>query len=211
MIYAPIIIPTLCRFEQLKNCIESLQQNSYAENTELFIGLDYPSKDSHQEGYQKILSYLESGISGFANITIIKHSYNIGWYQNYTELRKAAYLKYDRLIYTEDDNVFSPNFLEFINKNLEQYQDDDSILAVSGYSYPLTWDSLEDSLIKINTYFSAWGYGIWKSKEEEMLRHISLNNFDDMMRDFSFMHKLCKASPINIVILSKECANILIC
>ena len=49
--YAPVMIPTLCRYEHLKRCIESLQMNSWAKYTDLYIGLDYPAKESHIDGY----------------------------------------------------------------------------------------------------------------------------------------------------------------
>ena len=60
MSYAPIMIPTLCRYEHLVKCVESLAANSLASETELYIGLDYPTKESHWEGYRKIEQYLVS-------------------------------------------------------------------------------------------------------------------------------------------------------
>lgn len=59
MIYAPIYIPTLCRYEHFKQCIESLAQCDGASETEVYVALDYPAKESHLEGYEKIKTYLE--------------------------------------------------------------------------------------------------------------------------------------------------------
>lgn len=56
MIYAPIYIPTLCRYEHFKQCIESLAQCEGASETEVYVALDYPAKESHLEGYEKDLS-----------------------------------------------------------------------------------------------------------------------------------------------------------
>lgn len=39
---APILIPTLNRYEHLKRCVESLAKNKLAKESELVIGLDYP-------------------------------------------------------------------------------------------------------------------------------------------------------------------------
>ena len=50
MIYAPIYIPTLCRYEHFKQCIESLAQCEGASETEVYVALDYPAKESHLEG-----------------------------------------------------------------------------------------------------------------------------------------------------------------
>ena len=54
MVYAPIIIVTLNRYEHLKRCIESLQKNGWAKYTELYISVDYPADESHWEGYGKV-------------------------------------------------------------------------------------------------------------------------------------------------------------
>ena len=50
----PVMIVTLCRYEHLVRCIDSLRRNKLAVETELYIGLDYPLKQEHWEGYNKI-------------------------------------------------------------------------------------------------------------------------------------------------------------
>ena len=39
---APILIPTLCRYEHFVKCIQSLKENTLANESDLFIALDYP-------------------------------------------------------------------------------------------------------------------------------------------------------------------------
>ena len=48
--YAPILIPTLNRYEHFKRCVESLAKCTHAEKTELVIGLDYPPSERYQKG-----------------------------------------------------------------------------------------------------------------------------------------------------------------
>lgn len=50
MIFYPVIIPTLNRIKHLKDCIESLKHNTYASETELVIGLDFPVTEEHKIG-----------------------------------------------------------------------------------------------------------------------------------------------------------------
>ena len=59
--YAPIYIPTLCRDKHFILGVESLKKNSWAKYTDVYIGLDYPSKESHWPGYRKICDYLDNG------------------------------------------------------------------------------------------------------------------------------------------------------
>ena len=63
MVYAPILIPTLCRDEHFIRCIESLKKNSWAEYTDVYVALDFPAKESHWDGYKKICTYLEGYFS----------------------------------------------------------------------------------------------------------------------------------------------------
>ncbi len=61
--WAPVFIPTLCRFEHFKRCVESLAVCTHANETELFIALDYPCKESHWDGYRRIEAHL-GGVKG---------------------------------------------------------------------------------------------------------------------------------------------------
>ena len=71
MIYAPVIIPTLCRYEHFVRCVESLRKNTWAQYTDVYIGLDYPAKESHREGYEKIKDYLKQNFTEFNHFTVI--------------------------------------------------------------------------------------------------------------------------------------------
>lgn len=162
MNFAPIIIPTLCRDIHLKRCIDSLKKCRYSEETELIIGLDHPKEEKHQSGYNNICQYLEA-LKGFKKITIIKHQKNIGASENIRYLQDIAYQKYDRLIFTEDDNEFSPCFLEYMNHLLEIYKDNIQILSISGYTNESMYN-LTSSNIFPTIEVSSWGIGLWKNK-----------------------------------------------
>ena len=85
--FAPVLIPTLNRYEHFKRCVESLAHCTHADKTDLFIALDYPLKDSHWKGYKKIKQYL-SEISGFKTITIIERERNFGAIDNFISAQK---------------------------------------------------------------------------------------------------------------------------
>lgn len=194
MTCAPVLIITLCRFAELKKCIESLQRNAEALYTDLYIGVDFPSKGSHREGYECILEYLKDGIEGFANVYIIKQTENKGWYENFVSVRQRIYEKYDRFIYLEDDIEVSPNFLAYMNKNLAFFEEEKDVQAICGYSYPFEWVEDGSNLVKINTYYTAWGYATWRNKETEMYRAITMQNFDKIMHRPVQMQRFYKAS-----------------
>lgn len=165
--YAPVIIPTLCRFEHFKRCIESLSRCTGAEHTEVYVGLDYPAKEAHWDGYNKIKTYLEENKDNlsFKKLVVIKREYNHGFGKqgNYAKLRNWVFEKYDRMIFSEDDNEFSPNFLEYMNKGLELFKDDNNVFSICGFCH-----DYDIGIYPYNYYVNygvcAWGIGIWKDK-----------------------------------------------
>lgn len=173
MIYAPVIIPTLCRYKHFKECLESLSKCKWAEETEVFVGLDYPAKESHRPGYEKIKNYLkEVGDMTFKKIHVFEREVNYGGGKNCTELKKVALERFDTYIYSEDDNVFAPNFLEYMDTCLEKYKDDSNVIAVCGYSYPVDWDVSDGAtVLKQQVNVSMWGTGLWKDKEDKWNDH----------------------------------------
>lgn len=171
MKYAPVVIPTLNRYEHLKRCVESLAKCTHAKKTELVVGVDYPPAEKYVDGWKKISEYVNH-IEGFRKVTIIRRDYNFGAVANYLDLIRLVSLSNDRFIFTEDDNIFSPNFLDYINKGLEKYKDDPRVLAICGYNYPIDMTGYE-----MPFYFahetSAWGIGRWVDKYDSVKKIIN--------------------------------------
>ena len=170
---APIIIPTLCRYEHFVRLIESLRRNSYAKYTDVYIGLDFPSSENHVDGYRKICRYLEGKFVEFKSLNVIKRQENYGSGRNLQTLIKFVLSKYDRFIKADDDLEFSPNFLEYMNKCLDEYEYDEEVVAVSGYSYPLKWKvGAGATVFKENFICPMWGTGFWKNKYMKLEEYI---------------------------------------
>ena len=72
--------------------------------------------------------------------------------------------KYESYIFTEDDNVFSPNFLVYMNTCLEKYKDNDKIFAICGYKQPYPFKVCSGNYFFHRTDLSCWGYGVWTQK-----------------------------------------------
>lgn len=164
MFYYPVVIPTLNRYEHFRRCVESLARNIYADLTELVIGLDYPPSEKYVAGYQQIKEYLPS-ISGFKKVTIFERDTNWGPGKNNTALIEYVYEYYDAVITTEDDNEFSPCFLDYMNKMLNHYRDDKRIATISGY-LPADFHCISSTGLIFTRESNAWGCGIWRNKTE---------------------------------------------
>ena len=183
--YAPVLIPTLNRYKHFKNCVTSLAENTLANETHLFIALDYPAKPEHFAGHKEINDYIDT-ISGFKKVTVFKRDLNFGAVQNTITARKEIFNQYDEIIVSEDDNFFSPNFLEYINDGLNRYKNDDTVLAICGYNYPIETPKNYPSNVYLWPGFSAWGFATWKDKFNQI--QFSVETVEDFI-----------ASPPNII------------
>lgn len=190
---APILIPTLNRYEHLKRCVESLAVNTYANDTELIIGLDYPPSQKYEEGYNKIKEYLPS-ISGFKKITILTTEFNLNTVGNYERLVDYAKNEgYESYIFSEDDNEFSPGFLSYCNWALDYFKEDKSIFYICGFG-PIDIPNLVNNVYKYNHCFSAWGCATWFDRRQR-----EVDAFD-----FVKMKHIVDSYPISIMFHRKK-------
>ena len=190
-IYAPIIIPTLCRYDHFKKCIESLAANKLAPQTELYVGLDYPPSEKYVDGWRQIKEYIKT-IQGFNKVVTLEATENLTAQGNIEALK--AYIRqlgYDSYIFTEDDNVFSPNFLEYANWGLKEFANDESVFAIVGFKR-VNVDFLKNNVYKYPRYV-AWGFATWFKKSDKM------NEFKDLNR----LKNLIKSWPITIIFTDK--------
>ena len=195
MTYAPVIIPTLNRYEHFYQCLESLEHCTGAEQTDVYVGLDFPPSDKYVDGWKKIDAYLaeKEKQNGFKRLIVIRRTENRGLvsgkkFSNMAGLFLYVMSKYDALIASEDDNVFSPNFLEYINKGLTRYEDDPSVLAIVGYAHPYHFKHADNNHYRHNTDMSVWGYGIWKKKHKEMSTFVRAGGISKMLS----LRSICK-------------------
>lgn len=167
--FAPVSIPTLCRYEHFKRCIESLSRCTWAEYTDVYVALDYPAKESHWSGYRKIKTYLEfCGNMSFKSLNVVvrDRNYGFGPNGNHATLIKDIEKRYDRRIMSEDDNEFSPNFLVYMNKAFEMFKDNERIMCVSGYNHRELQNISSDS-VYCSFDASAYGLGFWRDKRKK--------------------------------------------
>lgn len=196
MKYAPIIIPTLNRHEHLKKCVESLKSNTYAKYTDLIISLDFPPSAKYADGYKKVSEYLDGGISGFNAVKIIRQKENLGAKKNSMFLVDYALKNYGMYIFSEDDNEYAPAFLEFVDKSLQKYRNDDGILGVCGFSYPIALTE-NDNTVYASSQFNAYGYAIWEKERIWFENNADGEYFKKKLRNLSVGIKCVKQVPMD--------------
>ena len=175
---APVAIPVFDRPNHFRNCIESLKKNLGAEDTTLYISSDGPRCDKSKILVGQVRDYIKT-IHGFKNVIVFTPKENTSK-QVWFETRQRVINDNDRFIVTEDDNVFSTFFLDFINQGLEIYEDVPRVAAICGYNYP-GFPSYKAEAISMKC-FAAWGYGTWRDKDllsDADMQSVALNVFSD--------------------------------
>lgn len=159
-LYFPVVIPTCNRIGHLRECIESLSRCTHADKTELYISVDYPSNERYVDGWKEIKEYLKD-IQGFKETHIYFQEVNLSAYYNMLFIQEQAAEKYDAWIVTEDDNVFAPAFLDYMNQMLRRFEKDSRVYSIAGFNM---LQSPHHARIFKNYAFQPWGYGVWKEK-----------------------------------------------
>lgn len=203
MEYAPVVIGTLCRFEHFKKAVESLERNPWAQYTNIYIGVDYPTKEVHWAGYRKIVEYTNTHTFQFNSVKIFFREENFGPVRNFNELRTIAFKENGMVISSEDDNVFSPNFLEYMDTMLNLYKDDERVIAVCGYSYPIDWMDNGSGYVLNQNFFSAYGWASWKKKWDKVHSSITPEYLMEIVYDKVRLKKLRKEASKSYYYLTR--------
>jgi len=155
---SPIVLFTYRRIPQ--GVIESLQKNSIAGESELFIYSDGPKNESDKQDISRVKAYLAS-ITGFKAIKAIESNENNGLAHSIIDGVTEIVRKYGKVIVLEDDLIVSNDFLEYMNEALNFYKDDKKIWSISGYGPKLPCFGDYNKDLYLSPRGSSWGWATW--------------------------------------------------
>lgn len=155
---APIVLFTYNRYWHTKKTVEALLSNHLSDQSELIIFSDAPKNEETAKIVYEIRNYLKS-INGFKCVTIIERERNYGLANNIMDGVSQIVNKFGKVIVLEDDLVTSPYFLDYMNKALDIYKDNDKVISVHGYMYPVKEKLPETFFLK---GADCWGWATWK-------------------------------------------------
>lgn len=171
MIFAPVLIPTLNRVKHLQRCLNSLVKNTYANETEIYISIDYPPSEKYMQGWKDVNNLIKSmDLSVFKEVHIFCQEQNLGSVNNFRFLQNVIRDKHDRYITTEDDNEFSPNFLSYMNKGLELYKENPKVLGICAARHA---DWINNGNICYSKFCPCYGFGTWDKKYNKIENEIT--------------------------------------
>lgn len=157
-----MFISVFDRPHHFKHCIESLKKNHGADKTELYISSDGPDSDDSFDKVNQVRTYARS-IHGFKKVNLFFPKENTGR-KIIGDTKKNIYSFHNAYLASEDDNIFAPSFLDFINHGLELYKDNEEVFSICGYNYPNFPSGVNIKPVALRAY-AAWGYGTWSNRD----------------------------------------------
>lgn len=200
---APIVLFTYNRPELTRQTLECLSSNPESKDSVLYIFSDGP-KPSATESQRLAVQQTRAVIrekSWCGEQHIVESDSNQGLARSVIAGVTRVLKDHPRVIVLEDDLKLSPYFLQFMNNALELYAQQEDVLSVHGYLYPV---DLTGKLQGGDTFFvrdpGSLGWATWRRawalfdpdsrKLYDLLRLKGLASAFDFGRRYPFMRML---------------------
>lgn len=158
MKYAPVVLFVYKRPKHAQQTVDALQNNYLAKESELFIFSDGPKDKKAEEGVWEVREYIKT-ITGFRKVTIIERDYNLGLTESIIRGVTELIAQYGKVIVLEDDIVTSPYFLNFMNDGLLAYENEEKVISICGYRFPIGIKHGDTFFLSLA---DCWGWATWK-------------------------------------------------
>ena len=167
---APVIVFAYNRANHLEKTLDAHSKNYLAIETDLFIFIDGPTKETEREKseavYQVAIKYSEAEL--FRKVVIERKTQNRGLANSIIGGVSTIISKYGKVIVVEDDLVSASDFLDFMNQGLDYYKSESRVGAISGFSPVRRSKPKCDNGIFISKTGNSCGWGTWEDRWEKV-------------------------------------------
>jgi len=153
---SPIALFIFKRPEHTRRTLESLAQNPEFAASPLFVYCDGSRNVSDVVLVEATRQLVRNW--PHPNKTIIERDRNWGLANSIIDGVTCQCNTHGKVIVLEDDIVVSKFFLNYMNTALLKYEDDDRVISIHGYSFPI--DGLPEAFFIKGA--SCWGWATWK-------------------------------------------------
>ncbi len=155
---APIALFVYNRPDHTRRTISYLQKNLLAEDSRLFIFSDGAETADDRQKVNEVRALIKQ-TDGFKSVKIIESPINYGLAKSIINGVSLIVKEYGKVIVFEDDLLSSPFTLRYFNDALQRYFEDDNVMHIGAYMYPLIDKNLPQ------TFFyraaTSWGWATW--------------------------------------------------
>jgi hypothetical protein len=179
--FAPIALFVYNRPQHTERTLKFLKQNLLAAESRLFIFSDAAKTEADEAKVDEVRELLKT-IDGFKSVEIIERSSNMGLANSIITGVSRLVETYKQVIVFEDDLITSPHTLTYFNEGLNRYKDQEQVMHIGAYMYPLKANDLPE------TFFyraaTSWGWATWERAWQHFETDIDtlISKFDTQKR-----------------------------
>ena len=170
---APIVVFAYNRPTSLRATIESLAANDLAGQSDLIIFSDGPRHPQDIEKVTAVRRYITQLSGGFNRIIPHFAPTNQGLATSVINGVGAVLKAYSKAIVVEDDLICSKDFLRYMNRALDSYENDPRIISVCGCGLKIKRPKNYTGDVYLLGRTSSWGWGTWRDRWEQLDWQIS--------------------------------------
>lgn len=155
---APILLFVYARADHTRRTLDALLKNPEVRAHDLIIYSDSFRGEQDECCVNEVRNYLKT-IRGFKSVTIIQRACNFGLAKSIIDGVSESLALHDKVIVLEDDVVVAPFFLAYMNDALDKYENDERVVSIHGYMYPIKVDLPEAFFLR---GADCWGWATWR-------------------------------------------------
>lgn len=187
---APIALFVYNRPQHTERTIKFLKQNDLAKESRLFIFSDGAKSEEDEAKVAEVRDIINR-TDGFKSVKVFERKQNAGLANSVIEGVTKLVSEYEQVIVFEDDLISSPHTLSYFNNGLNQYREEEKVMHIGAYMYPLKENNLP------STFFyraaTSWGWATWKRAWNHFEPNIDtlIKQFDKKKKsEFSIQNKM---------------------
>ncbi|RDC57046.1 glycosyltransferase [Pedobacter chinensis] len=187
---APIALFVYNRPKHTERTIKFLQQNDLANDSRLFIFSDGAKSSNDEEKVAEVRAIINK-TDGFKSVKVFERKENAGLANAVIEGVTMLINDYNQVIVFEDDLITSPHTLTYFNDALSRFRNQEKVMHIGAYMYPLKANDLPQSFFYRAA--TSWGWATWGRawKNFEPNIDVLLKQFDKKKRSaFSIENKM---------------------
>jgi hypothetical protein len=155
---APVVLFTYRRLHLLRRVVDSLLANPESADTRLIAYSDGPRAEKDRQEVAEVRAYLQS-LTGFKSIDLRFREHNLGLAESFMQGISETLERHESGIFLEDDNLLSRHFLAFMNGALTRFADNERVVCITGYSFPIWPKRREPYFIR---GAETWSMATWR-------------------------------------------------
>jgi hypothetical protein len=159
MAYSPIALFVYKRPKHTRRTIENLMKCPEFAKSPIYVFADAAKQQQDEELVEETRDIINSMLGGKARI--VAAAQNQGLATSIISGVNSLLEEFDRVIVLEDDLLVSPHFLHYMNTALATYQDESSVMQISGHMFPVK-EFYHQTEAMFLPFTSSWGWGTWR-------------------------------------------------